>query len=412
MLADMGPELDAFFGKFDQAALQALESTNPALYAIASATGQINRLTTKSEEDIATEQSRQERLTTVMGGVEQAIEGFRGKIVDYFLSSPLFEQLTGMFDSMGTSGDFLDGIFTKMKPTLDSVFTSLSNFLTSFMADPQQALSDLGDQIMGWLGDGIKSLFSSFLPSLDTVLIGAVAGIATLIFAPVAAPFLAIGAALAAMFGWETIKGWVSDGWDAITGMFSGITDWFTNLDFMSLISGVWDSVTGIFTGIKDWWSNLSLGDAFTDAWNGIKSWFGGLFDFDISLPDFTDYLPKWLGGKGKSLFGGDEEVASAEPPANTSNNAPDTANMMAEFSPEELSTIGDTMSSVGTQMADLSTKLGDLGTIGPNQKMTNDLLTTLNTNMTLVAELLEENNNLTKGVRSGVNAQGDLMTG
>jgi hypothetical protein len=85
---------------------------------------------------------------------------------------------------------------------------------------------------------------------------------------------------------------------------------------------------------------------------------------------------------------------------------------MMAEFSPDELSTIGDTMTSVGTQMADLSTKLGDLGNIGPNQKMTNDLLTTLNTNMTLVAELLEENNNLTKGVRSGVIAQGDLMTG
>jgi hypothetical protein len=440
MLADMGPQLDKFFGGMSQAQLEALKTTNPALYAIASATGQINRLTKKSKEDIDAEQGRQEKMTSLMGGVEQAIEGFRGKIVDYFLSSPLFEKLTGMFDNLGTSGDFLDGVFNKMKPTLDRVFTSLSKFIDSFMADPQQAMSDLGDKIMGWIGDGLANLFGSVLGSLGATIAKGLVGVALgLMLGVVGGPITALGAALIGIFGIDFVMDLLGGAWDAITGLFTGITDWFTNLDFMQWISGMWDSVTGIFTGvkdwflgidfmapitavwnsvtgiftgIKDWWSGLSLGDAFTDAWNGIKSWFGGLFDFDISLPDFTDYLPKWLGGKGKSLFGGDDEVASAEPSSSTSNSAPDTASMMAEFSPDELSTIGDTMTSVGTQMADLSTKLGDLGNIGPNQKMTNDLLTTLNTNMTLVAELLEENNNLTKGVRSGVIAQGDLMTG
>lgn len=467
MLADMGPELDNFFGKFDQAALQALEQTNPALYAIASATGQINRLTKKSDEDIKAEQAQAAKFTTIMGGIEQAIEGFRGKLKEYFLDSPLFEQLTGMFDGLGTSGSFLDDVFEKMKPTLDKVFTSLSNFITSFMADPGQAMSDLGDSIMGWLGDGIKALFSSFLPSLDTVLVGAVAGIATLIFAPVAAPFLAIGAALAAMFGYETIKGWISAGIDAIIGLGTAIMEMFSWEGISSFFTDAWDAIMavpnaiiGLFSGetsfgdvIDAAWNSImfipnkilsifdtSVGDIFQSAkdmimWpiNKIKDVFGiefefpsisdmfnsivdkvkGFFSFDFKLPDFSDYLPKWLGGKGKSLFGGGDEPSTDTASAtSTSSSAPDTAKMMAEFSPEELSTIGNTMSEVGTQIADLSGKLGNVADLSPNQKKTNEQLETLNTNMTQLAELMIENNKLTKGVRTGVNAQGDLMTG
>lgn len=466
MLADMGPQMDKFFGGMNGAQLEALKTTNPALYAIASATGQINRITKKSKEDIDAEQKQNAKMTTVMGGVEQAIEGFRGKLKKYFLDSPLFEQITGMFDGLGTSGSFLDDVFVKIKPTLDKVFTSLSKFITSFMADPQQAMSDLGDKIMGWLGDGIKALFSSFLPSLDTVLVGAVAGIAALIFAPVAAPFLAIGAALAAMFGYETIKGWISAGIDAIIGLGTAIMEMFSWEGVSSFFTDAWDAIMavpnaiiGLFSGetsfsdvISAAWDaimfipnkilsifDLSVGDIFQSAkdmimWpiNKIKEVFGiefsfpsisdmfnsivdkvkGFFSFDFKLPDFTDYLPKWLGGKGKSLFGGGDDDPP-EPTSSASNTkAPDTAKMMAEFSPEELSTIGDTMTSVGTQIADLSTKMGDLSGLGASQKQANASLDLLNTNMLKIAELMAENNKLTKGVKTGVNGQGDLMTG
>ncbi len=484
MLADMGPELDNFFGKFDQAALQALEQTNPALYAIASATGQINRLTKKSEADIEAEQKQAAKFTTIMGGIEQAIEGFRGKLKEYFLDSPLFEQLTGMFDGLGTSGSFLDDVFEKMKPTLDKVFTSLSNFITSFMADPGKAMSDLGDSIMGWLGDGIKALFSSFLPSLDTVLVGAVAGIATLIFAPVAAPFLAIGAALLAMFGYETIKGWVSAGIDAIIGLGTAIMDLFTWEGISGFFTDAWDAIMavpnaiiGLFKGETNFgdvigaaWDAImfvpnkilgifdtSVGDLFQKAkdmimWpiNKIKEVFGiefefpsltdmfssivdkvkGFFSFDFKLPNFKDYLPKWLGGKGKSLFGGgddSEDVASAdtdEPNAydkkmakmeakkNKMRSADETTDAIVPTSQEDIANMAVNMADASTAMSELSGKLSGLTDLGSSQKKTNEQLESLNTSMAQIAQLMIENNKLTKGVETGVNNQGDLMTG
>ena len=36
--------------------------------------------------------------------------------------------------------------------------------------------------------------------------------------------------------------------------------------------------------------------------WQKIKDGFSGLFNFDFKFPNFKSYLPKWLGGEGKSL--------------------------------------------------------------------------------------------------------------
>jgi methyl-accepting chemotaxis protein len=85
---------------------------------------------------------------------------------------------------------------------------------------------------------------------------------------------------------------------------------------------------------------------------------------------------------------------------------------MMAEFTPEELSTVGDAMTNVASNVGELSTQLGDIRNFTQNQNRTNDLIIALNTTMTEVAELLEENNSLTKGTRNAIAENGDMMVG
>jgi hypothetical protein len=88
-----------------------------------------------------------------------------------------------------------------------------------------------------------------------------------------------------------------------------------------TLISGIvgfigWDNIKGFF-------SNLGLGEAISGAWQKIKDGFAGLFNFEFKFPNFKQYLPKWLGGEGKSLsslFSGD---GGAEQQTSSNNTPP-----------------------------------------------------------------------------------------
>ena len=355
-LAALGPGLDNFFQQMDGAQLDALKDLDPELYALAEAAGVLNRLQVKSAEDIAAEQAERNKLTSLTSNFQQTFLDLQGKIKTLFLESPLFENLSGIFADMIDPAKGAGDLFDQIRPKLEEFMNWINGWVNKFMEDPAGTLEDIKDNIVQSLKDGVGALFSSFLPSLDTVLIGAVAGIATLIFAPVAAPFLAIGAALTAMFGWETIKEWVG---------------------------GAWDSITGMFDGISDWWSNLSLSDAFTDAWNGLKDWFSGLFDFNFEMPNFSDYLPKWLGGEGKplsSLFGSD---------------APDE--------PQEVST---------ASQADIEEELRqrNIAAGTPAQSTSEDSIIALNTTMSRIEQLLIENNRLTRRTVDSVNGIGNLQ--
>jgi hypothetical protein len=52
----------------------------------------------------------------------------------------------------------------------------------------------------------------------------------------------------------------------------------------------------------------------------GIIDKVKGFFTFDFEMPNFKQYLPTWLGGEGKSLFGDDNETTAPSTNNNTSN--------------------------------------------------------------------------------------------
>jgi len=132
---------------------------------------------------------------------------------------------------------------------------------------------------------------------------------------------------------WATVKGFFSfgdssfsitqlatDAWATVKGFFSfggGGEEGGTSFSISQLMTDAWASVTSFFS--LENFSIPSISDMFTGIINKVKSF----FSFDFKMPNFKQYLPKWLGGEGKSLFGGsDDEISSAaEPPA-----VPDTS--------------------------------------------------------------------------------------
>jgi hypothetical protein len=157
---------------------------------------------------------------------------------------------------------------------------------------------------------------------------------------------------------WETVKGWLSFGpdntfsisalgtkaWETVTGWFGltgldfsisalgtvaweAVKTWFsfgTEVAYSigSLALTAWNTVTGWF-GFGEGEAAYSIGTLATSAWNTVTGWFGfgdmempsiksmfqtvidkvkGFFTFDFKMPNFKSFLPKWMGGEGKTL--------------------------------------------------------------------------------------------------------------
>lgn len=89
---------------------------------------------------------------------------------------------------------------------------------------------------------------------------------------------------------WEAVKGYFTDAWTNIKNVFlnANIADWFT--------TNVWNKITGVFSGVKDWFSNMAsniwsglteglsskvedvkekVKGSFQKVWNGVLSFFG-----------------------------------------------------------------------------------------------------------------------------------------
>ena len=170
---------------------------------------------------------------------------------------------------------------------------------------------------------------------------------------------------------WETVKGWWTWTGDALTYSISQlatdawntVTGWFgldgTTYSISQLATDAWNTVTGFFSfGEGENTTSYNITDLLSDAWSTITGFFSlenfelpsissmfqgiidtvkGFFDFDIEMPNFKAYLPTWLGGEGKSLFGDDNTVSAqasidATPAVEGAESLMDTQSAIATF--------------------------------------------------------------------------------
>ena len=446
------PQIQSFASGLDAAGTSALMQEDgyaQLLATLSPAQKELQRMTDAAKADA--DQDKRTTLTDIFANFEQTIQNVKSAFESAFIESGVLEFLgvelgTAAEGAVGGMKSITDNLkdylgseqfktdFAAVKTKVQEFKTAVGDFVKDIKENGiMEAIKNLfagdggkGIDIGGMFGDFISSAFANMLPSLDTVLIGLAAGIGAMILAPfagIAAVFVGIGVGIAAMIGWEKIKQFAVDSWNAITGVFTGIVDWFAGVDIMTPINDMWATVKGWFTfgegesfsisavGTKMWetvtgwfsmegtdfsisavadmmwqtvtgWFNFldttfSISEIATDMWNTVTGWFGfgegeaafgisqlaqdawatvtgwfgfgegdsfsiselvsgawetvtgffsfgemelpsisglfqgiidkvkGFFSFDFKMPNFKQYLPKWLGGEGKSLFGG-----------------------------------------------------------------------------------------------------------
>jgi len=204
------------------------------------------------------------------------------------------------------------------------------NWLKTNALPPAEKVGKYVSDALGVLWDSIKD---AMLPSAGQVVAGGLAAIGTaaaIAFAPVTAPIAAIAAAAAAV---GTLVGASFD------DVYNAVANW----DIMGSMGRMWSSIV----------------DAFS---------------FDISMPNFSDYLPSWLGGEGKPLSelfassSSSTSVASAGPTVDTT--APDIAtvtqnqaeiqqtNSQIASAAQQLAASTDTQKNIETLLKDLNTTM------------------------------------------------------
>ena len=103
------------------------------------------------------------------------------------------------------------------------------------------------------------------------------------------------------------------------------------------MLTTAWETVTGMFS-----FGELAI-PSISSMFQGIIDKVKGFFTFDFEMPNFKQYLPKWLGGEGKSFFGADSnETAAVETP-----EAPDPASLDPTQAQIGLSALQETQSVV-----------------------------------------------------------------
>ena len=192
------------------------------------------------------------------------------------------------------------GLFGNLFATLSDEDGPIMKMFTSMMdIVGEKVVPIVIDILKGAVKAMFKGVVSFFANNWDTILIGALAGIGTLIaggllaatfpvWAPIVAAvggIVAIGVAIVAMFSWEAIKDVFNSAWDSITGIFSGISTWWDSVDLMTPINEMWAKVTGFFTFEE----GFSISALFGKAWDLVTGYFsfagevwmgiGGLFD-------------------------------------------------------------------------------------------------------------------------------------
>jgi hypothetical protein len=446
------PQIQSFASGLDAAGTSALMQEDgyaQLLATLSPAQKELQRMTDAAKADA--DQDKRTNLTDTFATFEQTIQNVKSKFETALIDSGILDTVGTLMGDLGTGITTLadDGVkwfadylksesfqlaLTNFKDSVESMKTKITTFVDDIgKVGFAQAIKNLfasedgkGIDIGGMFGDFLSSAFANMLPSLDTVLIGLAVGIGAMILAPfagIAAVFVGIGVGIAAMIGWEKIKQFAVDSWNAITGVFTGIVDWFAGVDIMTPINDMWATVKGWFTfgegesfsisavGTKMWetvtgwfsmegtdfsisavadmmwqtvtgWFNFldttfSISEIATNMWNTVTGWFGfgegeaafgisqlaqdawatvtgwfgfgegdsfsiselisgawetvtgffsfgdmelpsisglfqgiidkvkGFFSFDFKMPNFKQYLPTWLGGEGKSLFGG-----------------------------------------------------------------------------------------------------------
>ena len=369
----------AYADAMGEEAVQATINNGTALGEAFKTIGELGKVADGTPGKVEAEQQARDKATTAMTTLAESINEIRGAIVDDLLGSQIFKDLSDGLGDMIPSLETVKETYNKLKALFDThVQPSIDEFVKYLKGDGMKDLSelitnlqDLSEKYLPKIKDFFSRLLDDpgttfkeeILPALKDGLVATLKGLFTTEFGLTLAGLLLLKLMNYNPFGMVAnllIAGVISFiGWDNIKSFFVTAFESITDLSFSEMVTGAWtyikDWFGGLWTGLKD--LVFDVGGLVTSAWTKIKDWFGSLwdklFDFEIKMPNFKQYLPKWMGGEGKSLFGSDDDTVSSSTVSSSSVETEPTA--VASVDPS------DAFSGMTTQLSMLNTKLDKL---------------------------------------------------
>ena len=380
-MAGFGPQMDEFFKNMDPAQVSALMGKE-GFEGMTSGLAEFNKMSAKYRDAdfkaMEKEQQGRDKTTEAVASFEVAITEMRNKIKTTILDSGLFDlfmegigKFTSWFTAEGEDGisamdKYLDELLIYgeelaafLKDTWEASGGDLGEFFSTVWEKRFKPMIDDGFEKVGKIfGDWFGDFFKAHIGTVITGVLGGLAGLLLagfvtsllpavfgIILGPIIAPFLAIGAALVAIFGWETIKGWVAPIWDVLSGMFTWFGDFF---------GGLWEKTK-------------NLGKKLNPL-----NWFGGDDDDDVT----DKHIKKNQISSMASMPSVPKTVAAGtmpdyEMPAVTTPEV-DTAKIVADSGVTKM--LADTTDTVNSNSSDLL-----LTTLGEQNKILKQLLRATN---------------------------------
>ena len=474
-MAEMGPKLREFIAGMDPAMVQSLMGKD-GFEGLLASTAELSKVEAKYKnadfKKMEEEAKKRDETTKQLANFETSIAEMRAKIMQTLIDSGVLDKLNKAFGDMlkwfDDNADDLTGSLSKvmedvtkyamdfakfLKDTWEASNGDLGKFFSTvweqkFKPMISRAFASLGETFKNWFGE----FFKEHIGTLIVGTLGALAGILVtklitgmlttllgIIVGPIIAPFLAIGGALLAIFGWETIKGWVGGAWDAIVGVFTWISDKFSWIwDKVKVVVGaIWDVYAGLFGWIGDmfgWiWEKIKpivsgiwnvvggvfgwIGDIFTWIWDKVKTPIMAVYNAISTMFGWIGDTVGWIYNKIKMLnpfnwFGSDDDEDTAEKKiAETKSEV--TGIPLTE---EEKRKLGVDPASAMVEKKQLES-LPDMGTTTGNVPGLGTGMETASVNTngmnSAIAELLVEQNQLLKKQISAIKAlQGNLLKG
>lgn len=329
----------------------------------------------------AEEQRNRNTITETLGSFSQTIEKIKNDILLKLINSRVFERVQNALKAIG---DIImrnsDAFGNALSGFVDSVLKFVENIekigigpaISQLFSDLFKDLPSISSVVFDLGKSAIKGMFDLLVENWGATLVGLVSVIAAVVLGGITGPisllFIGLGTGLAAVFGWDAVKGWTEGGWEAIKDLgtnianifswdsisgfftdawdkimlvprsimniFSGtgtLTDLFksamdaiffipnTILSLFNLpsvtemYSNIWNIITGIPNKIMEFFSleNLNL-PKMSDLFNGLINTVRGFFNFDFQLPNIRDFLPSWLGGTGRNVAAGQAQRPAA----------------------------------------------------------------------------------------------------
>ncbi len=418
-LRSMADDGLAFANTLGKAGVQASITGGTATGEMLKTIGQLQKVQKTTANITEEEQNKRNKMTAAFATAEEALNNVKGKIISNIVDSDVFKKVTDTIGDLIPTVEEMDGYYEKASAyfqsdilpklkelqtafkkvdwgkylkTITGWFESLSTKAGQVGTGMIDKIKNMIQGITGWWEDGGKQKFQDAMkqlsdfynlhvkPIMDKILGGDFSGA----FADIGA--LLKGLATSALKSMFADFDWVAFGVSAAGLLVLTLTKLNPfGLVASTLISGIvgfigWDNIKGFF-------SNLGLGEAIGNAWQKIKDGFAGLFNFEFKFPNFKSYLPKWLGGEGKSLsslFSGDDSATEQTASNNTPPKMESATDAVEEAVAKTTTAVKDAKEKVATNLEDaganaINIQLAELIEIN---KKANKLISALNGNV------------------------------